>query len=584
MKFQFKVLMQFASTPLVLTPLAASISCKNNSYDQKLDDEDSSSVLVTTNESKYKAFIDDIVDSGNNSYPSIFLGRNASQYLISSAYSMLGQLGIANEQNTNNSYNDVIYIIDTVVNDYQKTLKNEEQRFAYNVLLNKFGDTASKYENGTLNVKKGQLRVINNSSALKENGSQYDYSVFPRSKAELLSYLEGYLDKVKLFDFYIPDISFIDLSKDTIEWIIAHANKIVILSDGNAQPYRFIRDNYFPWVDKQSTNYTKEELLSFWNQTHETGKLPIDYHYFYTLKDKFKIYNSVSDYSKYFNKFFEKNDKKWAQLEINAYPLSFETLDKLLKKHINNKEFLNTYLQLVKLNNKTILDLVTQGKNNYDPKKKNLVFIGSSLFRYEGDYLPLTANNSKTEEFKAYINKIFELYPPKEYNYFYKLHPVFKKEQAIEFVKCLTQGKTENAIILDSSISWENMLALDFAQIEKGTSIFFDKDDFKTNTEVKTKLFGIQASTTTLLTTIAMLREFFDINLQQALLFVDPNNFPLPETFSIITRGATYHIKANGYNANLSELEKIYRFFVYSGDFPELSNFRPMSEFLNLKK
>ncbi|MFV8478864.1 hypothetical protein ACNQ13_00555 [Mycoplasma sp. VS428] len=580
MKIKLKHLIKCSVGVLSAIPIAAGISCKN-SYDEKLDDSDKDQIVKTDHKLKYKAFINDIVDSAQNPYPSIFIGRNASQYLISSSYAMLGQLEIAHNQKENNLYNDVIYIIDTVVNDYQKTLKNEEQRFNYNVVLNKYGDSAIKDKNNTLNVEQGSLRVINNSAIFENNNSAYEYSVFPRSKAELLSYLAGYLDKVQLFDFYIPDISFIDLSYDTIEWMIAHANKIVILSDGNAQPYKFIRDNYFPWVDKQSAGYSQEQLLEFWNRTHETQRLQIDYHYFYTLKDKFKIYNSVSDYAKYFNKLFEKNNKEWAQLEINDYPLSFSTLTQELSPYINKEEFLNTYLQLVNLNNKTVLDLVTKGKENYDPKKKNLVFIGSSLFRYEGDFLPLTVDLPKTLEFKSYINKIFELYPPEKYNYFYKLHPVFKKQQADEFVKVLTQERDKSAIILDSSISWENMLALDFAQIKNGRSIFFDKDSFVKDENVKTKLFGIQASTTTLLTTIAMLREYFNIDLQQALLFVDPNNFPLPGTFNIVDRNTTYNNKETGYNANLNELEKIYRFFIYSGDFPELSNFKPMSEFLN---
>ncbi|MFV8418118.1 hypothetical protein ACNQ21_01225 [Mycoplasma sp. VS299A] len=580
MKIKLKHLIKCSVGSLFAIPIAAGISCKN-SYDEKLDDSDKDQIVKTDHKLKYKAFINDIVDSAQNPYPSIFIGRNASQYLISSSYAMLGQLEIAHNQKENNLYNDVIYIIDTVVNDYQKTLKNEEQRFNYNVVLNKYGDSAIKDKNNTLNVEQGSLRVINNSAIFENNNSAYEYSVFPRSKAELLSYLAGYLDKVQLFDFYIPDISFIDLSYDTIEWIIAHANKIVILSDGNAQPYKFIRDNYFPWVDKQSVGYSQEQLLEFWNRTHETQRLQIDYHYFYTLKDKFKIYNSVSDYAKYFNKLFEKNNKEWAQLEINDYPLSFSTLTQELSPYINKEEFLNTYLQLVNLNNKTVLDLVTKGKENYDPKKKNLVFIGSSLFRYEGDFLPLTVDLPKTLEFKSYINKIFELYPPEKYNYFYKLHPVFKKQQADEFVKVLTQERDKSAIILDSSISWENMLALDFAQIKNGRSIFFDKDSFVKDENVKTKLFGIQASTTTLLTTIAMLREYFNIDLQQALLFVDPNNFPLPGTFNIVDRNTTYNNKETGYNANLNELEKIYRFFIYSGDFPKLSNFKPMSEFLN---
>ncbi|MFV8471386.1 hypothetical protein ACNQ1O_01050 [Mycoplasma sp. B6188] len=229
MKLKLKSLLKWSLTLTSLSLAASTISCKNN-YDQKLEDEDRRQVIKTDNKLKYQAFINDIIDSGTNPYPSVFIGRNASQYLISSAYSMLGQLQIAKSQTVKSPYNDVIYLIDTVVNDYQQTLNNVPQRFNYGALLDKFGDTALKDANGNLNVNAGTLRVINNSSALAPNKYSYEYSVFPRSKEELLAYLDGYLDKVDQFDFYIPDISFIALDWATIEWIIAHANKIVILS------------------------------------------------------------------------------------------------------------------------------------------------------------------------------------------------------------------------------------------------------------------------------------------------------------------------------------------------------------------
>ncbi|MHA3838835.1 hypothetical protein [Mycoplasma sp. VS1572C] len=547
------------------------VSCKKEIHFSEFKDLDLSlkNEEVIPQEQKYQAFENDIIDSAQNPYPSVFISRNASQYFIASQFAMLAHLEM-NKDKSQNDFNDVIYLIDSTVNQYNKTLQNKDQRFNFKYLLDKYGDK--------LKNPNGKLTVLDNTKYI--NNTDNEYEVFVRNLNELKTYLNSYLDKTQLFDFYIPDISFTALDDTTRDWIITHANKIVILSDGNAQPYWFIRENYLPWVLGQNTSYTQEELLEHWNNGIKNQHSDIDYHYFYTLKDKFKIYNSVGDYSLIINKFLEANDKSWAKLEINSYPLNFTKLSQSMSQHIQPLEFSNDFSKLTKINNKSLLDLVTYGKENYDPNKKNLVFIGSSLFRpYSNGNPRISETNPGTLEAKGYIQKIFELYPAEEYNYFYKLHPAFKNEHSIQYVRDLTSNKIDNAIILDSSVSWENMVAMDLASIQEGSSILFDKDDFKDG-KIKTKLFGLQATTTTLLTTISMLQEFFNISLKDTLLFVDPKNFPIPEHFHLITRD-NYK---NNYLDNLKAMEDAYFFFIHSGNFPKLDEFISMSEFLKLEK
>lgn len=88
--------------------------------------------------------------------------------------------------------------------------------------------------------------------------------------------------------------------------------------------------------------------------------------------------------------------------------------------------------------------------DKYDKNKKNMIFIGSSLFR-NGAY----KNNSNIRETGIkYFKKIEELYPKSEYNYLFKLRPYYKPENSIDYIKTLL-GKEDisDYIVLNPSIS-----------------------------------------------------------------------------------------------------------------------------------
>ncbi|VEU75908.1 hypothetical protein [Mycoplasmopsis columboralis] len=543
--------------------------------DDNSTNNDSSQAVSNIN---FERFNSEIIESATNEYPSVFVSRNASQFFISSFIQLVAQLQLINKQETKRPYNDVIYLIDTDVNSYAKTLNKEPQRFNFESLLAKYQDVALRNYNAEYNSENGQLLLSDHTKYLN-NFNFVGYSIFPRKLDELKAYLKPYLDKgVSLFDFYIPDISFTAMDKNTRDFILKHANKIVILSDGNAQPYRFINDNYIKWVKGQTTHYTKEELLKAWDSLKTDNPTEIDYHYFYTLDEKFRIYNLSGDYDAFFNKDLEENGFSWAKLNIYDYPLNYTQVAKNIPQ-LNEKEFLTDYNKLINLENKKLEDLIVYGKENLDKSKKNLVFIGSSLFRKfaDGTWRIKTDTQSRNE-LHAYFDKIMKLYPPSEYNYLYKLHPVYKGTDALEYIKEFTNNHESNAIILDPSVSWENMLALDMQELQSNNSLLFDKDDFKNNTS-KTKLFGIQPTSTVLLSTLVMLQAQFNISLEQAKLFVDPKNFPLSDNFNIIKRD--FHYKGTqGQTANRKELYEVYKHFIDTGLFPALDEFPAMSEFL----
>ncbi|UUM20098.1 MULTISPECIES: hypothetical protein [unclassified Mycoplasma] len=526
----------------------------------------------------FEKFNNEILESAQNEHPSVFISRNASQFFISSFIAMVAQLQLIKHQTEKKPYNDIIYLIDSDVNSYAKTLKNEDQRFNFAPLLEKYGDAALKDYEQKYNLGFGKLLLLDNTKYL-EDYRFTNYSIFPRKVEEFQAYLKPYLDAgVKLFDFYIPDISYTALDSKARNFMLEHANKIVILSDGNAQPYSFINNNYIKWVKNQTKHYNKEQLLQAWDSLKTDNPMKIDYHYFYPLEEKFKIYNLSGKYSNSFNQDLIKNGFDWAKINVYDYPLNYQNVTKELTQ-LDEQEFLNDYNKLVNLSSKKLDDLIIHGKENFSKSKKNLVFIGSSLFRQDkGGPWRIIADVQSQKELHAYFAKILELYPPEQYNYFYKLHPVYKGAQAIEYIKHFTNGHEDKAIILDPSVSWENMLALDMQGIASGDSILFNKDDFISG-KAKTKLFGIQPTSTTLLATLVMLQGFFKINLEQALLFVDPNNFPISDTFNIIKRDFHY-FGDQGQKANRKELYNVYKYFIDPGLFPALEKFPPMSEFL----
>ncbi|TNK93441.1 hypothetical protein C4M95_05580, partial [Mycoplasmopsis pullorum] len=133
-------------------------------------------------------------------------------------------------------------------------------------------------------------------------------------------------------------------------------------------------------------------------------------------------------------------------------------------------------------------------------------FMGSSLFRKteEGQWRFQTQKYA-LDEIHEFFAKIQELYPKSEYNYFFKLHPVYNLEDSKTYLNYLLGENAKDAILLNSGIAWENMLAVDYENIKNNKSILFDEQG-----NSKTQLYGIQGTTTVLLSTMTFLRESFN--------------------------------------------------------------------------
>ncbi|MEA4162509.1 hypothetical protein [Mycoplasma sp. 4404] len=591
---KFKRKLFCAIAPLSVIPTALLASCAKKTKDPWTNKTNSTNLTELQNSSSkikllnpevtpgadFRDFYADLKDSADNSYPTVVLSRNASQVFLSSFMQIVGHLNAAN--NEKQPYNDVVYLIDQVVWDIGKTNENpESQRFNFKYLLNKFTPVLNT-ETGEMNAKDGKLLVLDNLKYTTNNQEDKAYSTIPTTLEELTTYLQPYLEAgIDKFDFYIPDVSLIALSdEDRVvvrDWIFKHANKIVILSDGNSQPYDFIENYYLNFALKTGKSYTQAELLKHWNdlQADEYIKMPIDCRYFFTLQEKVKIYNLENTYINAFNQRLENAGKAWAKLNIKSYPIN-PFMYKDYMQFAENIDYQGDFERLNQIYGKSFLDLIVEGKNNYSANKKNLIFMGSSLFKKNERGWRLNQNENAYNEVKAYFAKIKELYPADQYNYFFKLHPSYSAQDAVEYIKLLV-GEEEyaNTITLNPTIAWENMLAIDYHNIEKGTSVLFDQ-----NNNSRTQLYGLQGTTTVLLTTMTFLKQTFSWDLEKMKSFVNIQNFPLANTFNILSRDTYYIDHKKGYQANIAKMEQVYKYFVDTGAFYPKNEWIDMDTFI----
>lgn len=123
------------------------------------------------------------------------------------------------------------------------------------------------------------------------------------------------------------------------------------------------------------------------------------------------------------------------------------------------KNFEHTF----RIYNKTFLDFIIDGKQYYDPKKQNLIFMGSSLFKNN----VLKDRKIAKQELQQWALKIKNKYP--NANYFFKLHPIYNQNQVLDYIQEITNGIFK-PIILDAKTPWENILLKDYLSISLKTN------------------------------------------------------------------------------------------------------------------
>ncbi|MBD5422997.1 MAG: hypothetical protein HDR43_00700 [Mycoplasma sp.] len=555
---------------------------QNNNFLIK-SNKDGSSILLNRNKSfvnfdlneDKKYFFNLIKDLSNNKIPTIIESRTSSLILQQSFYISL--VNYFNNKNNNENINDNLCI----VNIDNSTL--EENRLNANSLI----------ENNIIDEIK-TIDDINDSNIQKLN--ILNFTRLFSSPNEYNNYLDLLLNKFKInetkIDFVIPCVNFMEWIQEferinlqsKLAHVLKYVNRIIVLSEGGnhtnfvipelVQRFnKFIPDNRENVIQKLK-DYQDGSLTNLTNE---------DIYNFITLKN-YEIINDKSDFSfisfvnydgNIKNSLDIMNDSMWHE---TTFSTNFVEYANLIDDETEKNNYLNAYQKLfveVDLNN--LNNIFVNGIDEYDPKKKNAVFLGSSLFTPL--YGPITSTNySRLQEFTnmrlAIQNKIktlLEKFPTSEYNIMFKLHPIFSNKNDINYniaknyIKLITNGIIDNPIIINSQIPLETLISNNFHYYQQDKNseknIFF-RENQTTKPQEWTTFFGLQATTTTIHTTRAFYQSSFNISKEDVAQLIPFSNFPLPSEYTIVRRlDEDINENSNFLEENIVNIKRIYYFY-----------------------
>lgn len=558
---------------LMLVFLSSSFLLMINKNNQIIDNQYFSRKICSKNyQNNYKKtkttqkWIDTIKESAKNNFVKLFFTRNASlafeQGMIATNYMLQYKNGVAN--------NDIVWFVDYDI--YDSNHYNFEYFRKYNNANDKFKIVSRLSDISNQNQKDELYRVIPSDRMI---GAILDY------------YLEK--DVNTRFDIWVPDASFTSIwtnstkhqSVSNFYKLFQKTNKINILSDGNYQNFRIIttlleRLNK-PKYKQLSIEEMREKINLYKNDQnykYYSDFRNYDFYDFIHYGDLFTIFHiksyTDSPYYKYpSDKVLYKVydiDYDYVSMGNKLFPNLDETSNKKRQNFITDFEiFFNIQ------NSNSLQDFVWKNIEAYDPKKKNLIWLGDSLLRIKNDVK------------KYEINKIVDSYlvefPKEEYNYFIKHHPSFNFVDQEKTTNWIFENKLEP--IYMKSFPWELFLSWDYKQsiTNNDYKSFFIMDD--TN-NIKTKLIGLQYTTTTILTTAFYLTNTHEYELDQISDIVSISNFPIPITYDIISKTEpTLSVNPSvRYQKNLEKIHKIYDPFIELNLFPSLNDAIPSNEFI----
>lgn len=530
-------------------------------------------------------FRDYIKETSNNNLPTLDITRAASICTQISLFIHLGNLLVRKESNTLNNFNDANFFFMPSNGFNRENIINHlssftNPNFDYNI------DNLNSSNIAPLNI----LAEPNNDGLLRD-----------------INNIKKYINKIKQItgstqiDFSIEEILFKDIvtqalenPKDSVlEYIIKNANKIIVYSEGAWHTKYTV-----PWLIgllKDNVLDKTRAINSLEAIKNDTASLDVQ-----TIKDLFQLnsfeingtpHNDFIHYVHYDASYGENLNyiytpkKDYNFYNVTSYSTNFTYYgDTLFTKPTIKNEFLSLY-SLCFMGNNSFKNMIVNGYNSYDPKKKNLIFIGSSLFK------PLNSNSNESRlvhmpNILKYVRKTFdEILAPynlDEYNVIFKLHPIFKNEQALNYVRLITNNKIKDPIILTPSIPLEVIVSNDYYKytLNKDNTKTEDNFIFKGNSDEvinHTKFIGFQATTTS----FHVLRKFyqytFGLDKFQAANIISFENFPIPQLFPIVSFLTQDNSSKNYYNDNLKELSSIYKYYNLS----ELLNDQKLTSYDN---
>lgn len=515
--------------------------------------------LKNLNNSDQK-WVDSIKESTKNDTVKLFFTRNASLVFQQSMLSLIYMIDQYNssKQNTHFSF----FIDEKVYN---------EQKFDFSFI----------------NSNQDKIDLIKNYKDLtNSNNFNQSYDTTPTSKMldlVLNNYKNRFKDQLK-FDIWIPEISLQYIWENHYEGfyhILPYTNKIYLLSDGNAQTFSFVYD-YIKYI--KSINYNEQTAIENLNKLRDKNlnsnpenlKLYQNSSLFEFVKNEsfFTLFH-ITDYSK--SPYYELQQN----LRYNSYRFNFDYQDmsnKLFESNqqINKTNYINQYEKFFKINGGLLSSFVYKGFEYYNPKKKNIIWMGDSLIRGNNNI-----NKQRKEELQNVFLAFTKKYNPNEYNYFFKHHPRYSYKQQEELTNFITKKNKINAIYF-SNFPWELFLAWDKASNNRSYNSFFNFDSNK-ETIPKTQLIGIQYTSSVIMSTFSFISAQYQMDVNEAWKSTSIANFPILGTMEIIRpTDATNLNYDETVIKNKREINKSYLPFVELGYFPNYEKSQiNSSEFLD---
>lgn len=233
------------------------------------------------------------------------------------------------------------------------------------------------------------------------------------------------------------------------------------------------------------------------------------------------------------------------------------------------KQFISFYEDIFFISNRSLETFVYEGFSNYDPKKKNIIWIGDSLIRGRE-----FVNANRVEEIQNTFLGLTKKYDPSEYNYFFKHHPFYTTQQQKELTDFIS-AKVENLKpIYFSNFAWELFLSWEKAHqlVDKQYVPFFSETS-NNDPIPRTTLMGIQYTSSAIFSTYLFLRQNYNYSDVDAYKSINFKNFPVPGTFDIISRGYSsvypYNIQLE---INRKKIDEIYQPFLGIGYLTSFKN------------
>lgn len=524
-------------------------------------------------------FFNLIQDISSNNIPLMIEARNSSIILQQAFYISL----INYYQNINNpkSKNFSIFNIENS--------SISENRFNTNVLKE------NSIWNGVSNIQDFNQDNITNFNLVKGTKLFASYTEF----ANRFNELKSKFNIESKVDFFIDSVRFSQLVNDFIRnpkeshlsIILKNANRIIVGSEGAAHTNAVIPSliNNVQQLKIEDRATVIQKINDYQSGKIETlekndllNLLVLRNFEINNKNSKFDFINFINYDNNISNSINIKDNMMWSE---NPFSTNFVEYSKLIENKEHQQQYLKVFSKLFLNTEFNLENIFVSGLETYDPKKRNAIFIGSSLFQPYGATSP--TNFSRLQKFpkltavvQERMKKLLEKFPTNEFNIIFKLHPVFsnandlKNESGINYVKLITNNAIEKPIIINSKIPLETFIANNYYQYEiknDSSNILFREND-KYKPWEWTTFFGFQATSTSIHTTRIFYQSSFNLSHIETSQLIPFSNFPIPVEFPVVKRLGKDE-PGNFYQENYDQIKKIYSYYSPSIMFnnPQLS-------------